>query len=695
MSVNFRTCIPLGFVAWSLFTTPALRAAEEPAGDLTPVLPSTRALVNNGNPYQFRNFNPGSSQSLSADGKLLLMTGNGLMLWKLGEGNSGQPLTIDTSSVQINMWNAAAALSTDGKIAAVVPQNYGGDIAVRFFDTATGKQIREIDNDQPILGLAFSPDGRRLAVGTQQRLELWKADDGEEIRIFSGAGAQNVNYRRLAFSPDGKMIAALGNEPDTVHIWEVASGKERAAVHFGAQSASQPAGGRLRKMRVGFPGNNMNNAILALSFSADGRILAVSKQDLSIHLWDLQADRELPTLTGSRGQVTALGFTADGKELIGVDTEGTRLSWRMASLRRNCNVRLTPLSDADFAELWNDLAEPDMFRAYRARRHLVADAKRAVPMLDRYLEAVPSGDAARIQRLVKDLSSANAGTRRKAMTELRSKHGEAALGALRELNGIGNAAGPGIPAGAVMMKGGGGNGQAVMVLLQKLQMKYDTPQRRRDVLAVRILQEIGTPDAKQTLRKLSKGAAGVELTTASKAALDHLTAAAKERPRSATPEQLWSDLGSDDAMRAFKAMGRLTAAPEQAAALLGKELKPIPVVENEQIAALVNDLNSDEFKIRENATQALAKISEQALPAMKKALSDDIALEARKRLEQLVEQASSQTSISLVRVLRGVEVLERTGTADAKRVLETLSGGAPQAVVTREAKASLQRLARQ
>jgi WD40 repeat protein/HEAT repeat protein len=694
MPVVLHFGIPLGLLTLGLFAAPGLCAADEPSGDLVPIPPMARSLVNNNNnPYQFRNYNNGNgAQSMSADGKWLLMSGNGLMLWNLNERNSGQARTFETGPV--NLWNSATALSADGKTAAVVPMYAGNDMAVRFFNIGTGKLVREIENDEQIHALTFAPDNRHLAVGTRQRIELWNAENGEEVRVF--ATAQAAMYRLLTFSSDGKMLAALGNEPDTVHIWETASGKERGSIHFGAQTTPIGGGGQagMRKMRV-FPGNNMNNnGLLALAFSTDCRLLAVSKQDSAIHLWDLQADRELAPLTGFGGHVTAMVFTTDGKELIAIDSEGTRLSWKMTALRRNTNVRLVPLDDADFAELWNDLAEPDSFRVYRARRHLVADPKRSVPLLSSHLEPVPAGDKDRIQQLIKDLSSPNAGTRRKAMTELRTKHGEAALGALLQMNGGNNP--PGMVAGGapgmVVWAPGGNNNQATMLLLQKLQAQYNTPERQRDVVAVGILEEIGTPEARQTLTKLSKGAAGVGLTTASKAALDHLAAAAKEPPSPATPEQLWSDLGSDDAGKAFRAMCALAAAPQEAATLVRKQLKPIPIVQDKEIAGLLDNLNADDFKVREEATEALSKIGEQALPAMKQALTGKIPLEARKRLERLVEQVNSQAAAPLLRGLRAIEVLEHTPTAESKHVLVALSGGAPQSKITREAKASLQRL---
>jgi hypothetical protein len=344
--------------------------------------------------------------------------------------------------------------------------------------------------------------------------------------------------------------------------------------------------------------------------------------------------------------------------------------------------------------LWNDLAEQDAFRGYRAQRHLVSDPKRAVPLLSRHLKPVPAGDTARIKQLIEDLSNPNAGKRRKAMTELRTKHGEAALGALIHLNGGNNPGAAGIavaPGGAAVFMGGpGGDNQAALVLMQKLQAKYNTPEHQREVLAAHILGEIGTPEARQTLAKLSKGAASAELTTAAKAALDNLSAARKQAGPAA-PEQLWADLGNDDAKKAFQAMCRLAAAPEQTAALLRKELKPAPIIEDKEIAALLDKLGSDDFEVREHATEELSKIGERALPAMKKALEGGVALEARKRLERLVEQAAAQSAAPLLRALRAIEVLEHLDTAESSVILRVLTDGAPESVVTREAKASLQR----
>lgn len=669
--------------------------ADEAAGDLQPVLPTTHALFPN-NPWQFRNISAGNgSIQLSADGKSLLSTSNGVGLWRMD--NNQQMQMHQFNGPGVNLYNSAAALSPDGKTAALVPMYQNNDMAVRFFDVGTGRMVREIDNDEQITGLAFAPDGGRIAVCTRQRIELWDAKTGEELRVLSG-GAM---YRSMIFSPDGKMLAALSNnQPGTIHIWEMVSGKERGSIHFGPAPAPAPAGrvnARRAFMAAQIMGNNMGNNILALAFSRDSRLVAASTQDGGLHIWDLRTDRELPPLSGYRGNVLALTFSGDGRELLALDTEGTRLSWRVAALARNSHIKLAPLVDTDFADLWNDLSEPDLFRIYRARRHLTADATRAVPLLDRHLHPVPLGDRKRIEQLVADLSNANAGTRRKAMTELRTKHGEAALGALGGGGAAVNAnGGPGMMPGRPMMVRGGGN-NAVAVLTQKLQAKYNTPQRQRDLKAVAILEEIGTPEAKKVLTRLSKGAPGVSLTVEAKAALDRLAAVKKGkavRASQPTLEQLWKDLGSDDAAKAFRAICALIATPRQAVELLQKQVKPAAVVEEKEIASLMERLSSDEFKVREQATKELSKLGELALPALKKAQTGKLELEAKRRIDRLVDQAASHATGPVLRSLRAVEVLEHTGTPEAKHVLVALAGGAPQASLTREAKASLERLVR-
>ena len=81
-----------------------------------------------------------------------------------------------------------------------------------------------------------------------------------------------------------------------------------------------------------------------------------------------------------------------------------------------------------------------------------------------------------------------------------------------------------------------------------------------------------------------------------------------------------------------------------------------------------------------------------AEPAMREALKEDISAEKRKRLEKLLDITLIVRTPEKLQQLRALEVLEHIGTPEARRVLQTLAAGVADTRLTREAKASLQRL---
>jgi hypothetical protein len=85
-------------------------------------------------------------------------------------------------------------------------------------------------------------------------------------------------------------------------------------------------------------------------------------------------------------------------------------------------------------------------------------------------------------------------------------------------------------------------------------------------------------------------------------------------------------------------------------------------------------------------------VGDRVAPALERALTASPSLEKRRRIENLLPTSEVVPSRELLRVIRAIEVLEHIGTAEALQILKILAHGMPEGRVTREAKASLERL---
>jgi hypothetical protein len=176
-----------------------------------------------------------------------------------------------------------------------------------------------------------------------------------------------------------------------------------------------------------------------------------------------------------------------------------------------------------------------------------------------------------------------------------------------------------------------------------------------------------------------------------------LSAPASNRP--AVPmkaDQLaayWSDLAGGNAGRAFDAITQLADSPEQAVEFMRDRVHPVQAPSSEEVARLIADLNSPQFDRREAATKHLTELGELAHATLRKALTNSPPLEARRRIEGLLALPPLSRTDESRRSLRAIRVLERIGTPDAQKLLQKLAQGAPEARLTQEAKASLERLA--
>lgn len=135
--------------------------------------------------------------------------------------------------------------------------------------------------------IAFSPDGRYLAIGTSLGIELRDAVSLELVRFFHG---HTGSVYSVAFSPAGRTLA-FGSSDETIKLWNVDIGEE------------------LRTL-TGHTGS-----VNSVTFSPDGRTLASGSSDETIKLWNVDIGEELRTLTGHSEVVYSLEFSPNGRTL--------------------------------------------------------------------------------------------------------------------------------------------------------------------------------------------------------------------------------------------------------------------------------------------------------------------------------------------------------------------------------------------
>jgi len=97
-----------------------------------------------------------------------------------------------------------------------------------LWDVSSGKRRTGFKVSSPVTSLAFSPDGKTLAVSSRDRvIRLWDPATGKEGKELAG----HLSFvNSIAFSPDGKKLVSGGNDA-TARLWDATSGKEISRFH--------------------------------------------------------------------------------------------------------------------------------------------------------------------------------------------------------------------------------------------------------------------------------------------------------------------------------------------------------------------------------------------------------------------------------------------------------------------------------
>lgn len=186
------------------------------------------------------------------------------------------------------------AFSEDGRRLAAV--TYDGHIAVWHFTTRT--LLASFAGSFGASQLALSPDGRLLASGGRERVDLWTVATQTMAKQFVENPAGSAKAAHIAFSPDGQTLGSSFVDNDlhwSVVLWNVATGS--TADTFIPTDPADP--------------------LSDLSFSPDGHTMALISRNGIVSLWDTGARQSPGQFSVNNGAVfyNTVTFSPDGKML--------------------------------------------------------------------------------------------------------------------------------------------------------------------------------------------------------------------------------------------------------------------------------------------------------------------------------------------------------------------------------------------
>jgi WD40 repeat protein len=593
----------------------------------------------------------------------------------------------------------------------------GDDHTIRAWDVAGGKeQHRYGDETIAARRLAFAADGKTLAYCTwpDGMVHIWDIAAKKDLVPPWKPSPPNVDS--VAFSPDASKVAVAR---DTIAVYETTTGKRRNPLREGE--------GRIQQVE----------------FAPDGKLLAVCREDEPIEVWETAKWRKSAAIKAQAGRFTSMAFAPGGKGLATAEgPQGVLRHWdpETGKALRDFSTRVAlveslsysadgdtlacirtltggdsqfvPL-DAATGKVWSRIVELGHVRSGKLSpdgRFLVCMSERSeVVLLDRYRQK-------EVRRFGERLPAPVAG---EFGERLPAPVAGDPLALSPDGRTIATPGGQGVDGNApgwtdiVLWETATGQERLRIAMNEgPLALLAFSPDGRLLASAGRTEtirlwdawtgKEIGSfTGHRGWLRSLSFAPDGKTLasggadTTVLIWDVTGLPPVEKKPAEELSGDQLakyWDDLAGEDATRAYQAVAELARRPELAEGLFKDKFAVNPAMNAERLNRLIADLDADDRAVRDRASKELADLGQLAEGALRQALTRSPSVELKLRAMSLLDKMQRKDCPERSRLLRAIEVLERLGTPNARRLLGRLEKEATVADVAREATASLARL---
>ncbi len=205
-----------------------------------------------------------------------------------------------TRVVQTSFPVTALAFSPNGKLLALGHVN--GNISV--WNSSDWSLVRRMEGHRnPVRAVSFSPDSARLASGASDSVKIWDVVDGRTHAVID---CEPIDLLSLTFVKNGGFLV-LEPADEPVRIWDLALNKEN------------------RRLEGCVGGNTAGTAI-----SPDGQVLALATFSRSVPtLWDISTGKELGVFDGNGSDASFLcvSFSPDGERIATGTWQGRTLVW--------------------------------------------------------------------------------------------------------------------------------------------------------------------------------------------------------------------------------------------------------------------------------------------------------------------------------------------------------------------------------